>query len=85
MKNIGKVGLLLVFTVLLLNVSTSFAWFGHTHKSARNSGFTDEATTSSWSSSSSFLNRGGSSIVFQVHGNVYPVGYVFFFHNLFLL
>ncbi|XP_028771297.1 aspartic proteinase Asp1 [Neltuma alba] len=74
---IGKVELL-VFTVLLLNLSASSAWFGNKNKyrSARNSAFPDEATSSSWSSSSSSaLNRGGSSIVFQVHGNVYPVGF----------
>ncbi|XP_061360022.1 aspartic proteinase Asp1-like [Gastrolobium bilobum] len=73
---LGKLG----FTVLLLLLSCSAcsAWFGNKHKSStgngRNSILPDEASSSS---SSSFLNRfhGGSSIVFPVHGNVYPVGF----------
>lgn len=44
----------------------------------RNSILPYEQPSSSSSSSPSFLNRfrSGSSVVFPVHGNVYPVGYV---------
>ncbi|KAI9114474.1 hypothetical protein K1719_014702 [Acacia pycnantha] len=71
MMKIGKVPLLLVLTVLLLNLSASSAWFGNKHKSVRNSGFPGETT----SSRSLLLDRARSAIVFQVHGNVFPVGF----------
>ncbi|KAI4336467.1 hypothetical protein L6164_014990 [Bauhinia variegata] len=65
---IGKVGFL-VLTVLLLNWSLSSAWFGDKQ---RKKSIIPAETTSSW-----VLNRAGaagSSIVFPVHGNVYPIG-----------
>ncbi|KAF7834117.1 aspartic proteinase Asp1-like [Senna tora] len=66
---IGKVGFL-VFLVLVLSWSTCSAWFGNNkQKRDKKSNVTGEATTS-W-----VLNRPGSSIVFKVHGNVYPVGF----------
>ncbi|KAF7840152.1 aspartic proteinase Asp1-like [Senna tora] len=75
MMKIGRVGLL-VLTVLILNCSASSAWFGNKHKSGKTSILPGEASSSSSSfSSSSFLRRPGSSIVFPIHGNVYPVGF----------
>ncbi|XP_054820402.1 aspartic proteinase Asp1-like isoform X1 [Prosopis cineraria] len=67
MMKIGKVGLL-VFIVLALSWSSS-AWFGGKHKKESQSILAGE-TTSSW-----VVNRAGSSILFRVHGNVYPVGF----------
>jgi len=90
----GKLGFFVV--LLLLSSSTCLAWFGSSsskHKissssaNGRNSILSYEQPSSS-SSSPSFLNRfrSGSSVVFPVHGNVYPVGYVkgtSFFYILF--
>lgn len=94
----GKLGFFLV--LLLLSSSTCLAWFGSSSSSkpkisssssssnGRNSILSYEQPSSSSSSSPSFLNRfrSGSSVVFPVHGNVYPVGYVkgtsFFLHSL---
>lgn len=77
----GKLGFFVV--LLLLSSSTCLAWFGSSkHKTST----ANEQSSSSSSSSPSFLNRfrSGSSVVFPVHGNVYPVGYVketFFLHS----
>jgi len=95
-----KSGKLEFFVVLLLlSSSTCLAWFGSSsskHKissssaNGRNSILSYEQPSSSASSSSpSFLSRfrSGSSVVFPVHGNVYPVGYVkgtSFFYILFV-
>ena len=89
----GKLGILVL--LVLFSSSTCSAWFGSKHKSSsgRSSFRPDEASSSSSSSSSSpyILNRfrAGSSVVFPVHGNVYPVGYVkgpsFFLNLLFVL
>lgn len=92
----GKLGFFVV--LLLLSSSTCLAWFGSSSSkpkisssssNGRNSILSYEQPSSSSSSSSpSFLNRfrSGSSVVFPVHGNVYPVGYVkgtsFFLHSL---
>ncbi|KAG5050109.1 hypothetical protein JHK85_011212 [Glycine max] len=75
----GKLGILVL--LVLFSSSTCSAWFGSKHKSSsgRSSFRPDEASSSSSSSSSSpyILNRfrAGSSVVFPVHGNVYPVGF----------
>jgi hypothetical protein len=78
-----KLGFFIV--LLLLSSSTSLAWFGNSKNkisaaNGRNSILPYEQSSSSSSSSSSpsFLNRfrSGSSVVFPVQGNVYPVGYV---------
>jgi len=93
-SNWGLLLLLLFFTS-----STSAAWFGTKHRTSGASSSSsrrirsDEASSSSSSSSSSpfLLNRfrSGSAVVFPVHGNVYPVGYVkghsFSLNLLFLL
>ncbi|XP_061346885.1 aspartic proteinase Asp1-like [Gastrolobium bilobum] len=73
MMKVGKVGWLvvLVLTVMVFNLSTCSAWFGSKHKSLRNSILPDDVS----SSTSRFMNPAGSSIVFPVHGNVYPVGF----------
>ncbi|GAU19554.1 hypothetical protein TSUD_303670 [Trifolium subterraneum] len=77
-----KLGFFIV--LLFLSSSTSLAWFGNSKNkistsNGRNSILPYEQSSSSSSSSSppSFLNRfrSGSSVVFPVHGNVYPVGY----------
>jgi len=81
MKKSANWGLFLLL-LLFFTSSTSSAWFGSKHKSSSSSGRirSDEASSSSSSSSSSpfLLNRfrSGSAVVFAVHGNVYPVGYV---------
>ncbi|KAK2445100.1 hypothetical protein P8452_22831 [Trifolium repens] len=78
-----KLGFFIV--LLLLSSSTSLAWFGNSKNkisaaNGRNSILPYQQSSSSSSSSSSspsFLNRfrSGSSVVFPVHGNVYPVGF----------
>ena len=69
-------GLLLL--LLFFTTSTSSAWFGTKHKSSAGRFRSDEASSSSSSPSPFLLNRfrSGSAVVFPVHGNVYPVGYV---------
>lgn len=78
---LGKLGFFVL--LLFLNSSICSAWFGSKHKSSTSNGKNsilpyEQASSSSSSSSPSFLNRfrAGSSVVFPVHGNVYPVGYV---------
>lgn len=69
-----KLGFFVV--LLLLSSSTCLAWFGSSkHKTSTAN---QQSSSSSSSSSPSYLNRfrSGSSVVFPVHGNVYPVGYV---------
>ncbi|CAL5204394.1 unnamed protein product [Lathyrus oleraceus] len=70
----GKLGFFVV--LLLLSSSTCLAWFGSSkHKTSTAN--EQSSSSSSSSSSPSFLNRfrSGSSVVFPVHGNVYPVGF----------
>lgn len=81
MTKLGKLGFFVL--LLFLSSSTCSAWFGSKHKSSTSNGKNsilpyEQASSSSSSSSPSFLNRfrAGSSVVFPVHGNVYPVGYV---------
>lgn len=85
MMKLGKLGFFVPLLLLLLSSSsTCSAWFGSSkHKSSTANGRNsilprEEEASSSSSSSSSFLNRfrAGSSVVFPVHGNVYPLGYV---------
>jgi hypothetical protein len=71
----GKVRLvILVVTMMMLNFSSCSAWFGNNkRKSGRNYILPDEAIMSS---RPSLMNHAaGSSIVFPIYGNVYPVGY----------
>jgi len=71
---IGKVGLrvMMVALMMMLNLSCCSAWFGNKRKSGRNSILPGEAM----SSRPSLMNHAaGSSIVFPIYGNVYPVGY----------
>jgi hypothetical protein len=69
----GKVRLvILMVTMMMLNLSSCSAWFGNKRKSGRNYIQPDEAM----SSRPSLMNHAaGSSIVFPIYGNVYPVGY----------
>ncbi|XP_004503902.1 aspartic proteinase Asp1-like [Cicer arietinum] len=73
---IGKVrwGVMVVVTLMmLLNLSCNCsAWFGNKRKSGRKSILPSEAMSSS---RPSLMNIAGSSIVFPVFGNVYPVGF----------
>lgn len=74
----------LLLLLLFFTSSTSSAWFGTKHKSSGASSSSsgrfrsDEASSSSSFSPPFLLNRfrSGSAVVFPVHGNVYPVGYV---------
>jgi hypothetical protein len=70
----GKVRLvILMVTMMMLNLSSCSAWFGNKRKSGRNYIQPDEAIMSS---RPSLMNHAaGSSIVFPIYGNVYPVGY----------
>ncbi|KAK7318408.1 hypothetical protein RJT34_03108 [Clitoria ternatea] len=74
MKMIGKVewGVMVVTVIMMFNMSTCSAWFGNNkHKNARNSILPADAKSSRpW-----LLNPSGSSVVFPVFGNVYPVGF----------
>lgn len=79
---IGKVGLgvMMVVLMMMLNLSTCSAWFGNKRKIGRNSILPGEAM----SSRPSLMNHAaGSSIVFPIYGNVYPVGYDIFHFFLF--
>lgn len=68
---IGKVGwLMVVLTMMVFSLSSCSAWFGNKHRHRRNSILPDETT----SSKPRLMNPAGSSVVFQVNGNVYPVG-----------
>ncbi|XP_058731106.1 aspartic proteinase Asp1-like [Vicia villosa] len=68
-----RLRLILVVTVMMLNLSCCSAWFGNKRKSGRNSILPGE----SMSSRTSLRNHAaaGSSIVFPIYGNVYPVGF----------
>ncbi|KAG5058456.1 hypothetical protein AAZX31_05G181900 [Glycine max] len=67
----GKV-VMVVAVMVLFNMFYCSAWSGgNKHKSGRNSILPGEAI-SSWPS---LLNPAGSSIVFPLYGNVYPVGF----------
>lgn len=71
----GKVGVLLLCVSALVMgwcmSPSSAAFFGkHQNRSGRKSLLPGEST------SSLELNRVGSSVVFPLHGNVYPIGYV---------
>ncbi|XP_057417375.1 aspartic proteinase Asp1-like isoform X2 [Lotus japonicus] len=69
---IGKVGwLMVVLTMMVFSLSSCSAWFGNKHRHRRNSILPDETT----SSKPRLMNSAGSSVVFQVNGNVYPVGF----------
>ncbi|KAJ1405026.1 Xylanase inhibitor, N-terminal [Sesbania bispinosa] len=70
---IRKVGwLVMVLTVMVFNLSSCSAWFGIKHKNGRNSILPGEGMSSR---STRLMNPAGSSIVFPLHGNVYPVGF----------
>ena len=77
---VGMLGLLrVVVLVLVLRVSSSSSSTSYFGQKNRRSSILPEPVPVQATTSSLRLNRVGSSIVFPLHGNVYPIGYVLYY------